>query len=62
MSRFAMALALLGEKAPSLVLVQHPSRLKLENGYGALHRIRHLKQGDNEVSFYQPEVSEVSKD
>jgi 16S rRNA (guanine966-N2)-methyltransferase len=54
---FDAALTLLGAKAPDLVLVQHPPRLKLENGYGALHRIRQLKQGDNEISFYQPKPS-----
>ncbi len=53
---YAAALALLGEKAPPLVVVQHPPRLKLEDGYGALHRVRHLKQGDNEISFYQPDA------
>jgi 16S rRNA (guanine(966)-N(2))-methyltransferase RsmD len=52
---YAATLSVLGEKAPPLVLVQHPPRLKLEDGYGGLHRIRHLKQGDNEVSFYQRE-------
>ena len=55
---FASALALLGEKAPPIVLVQHPPRLKLENGYGALRRIRQLKQGDNEISFYQPQSTD----
>ena len=50
---FAAALTLLGERAPELVLVQHPPRLKLEDGYGALHRIRRLQQGDNEISFYR---------
>lgn len=55
-NEYATALALLGEKALSLVLVQHPPRLKLEDGYGALRRVRHLKQGDNEISFYQPEA------
>ena len=54
-SEFTSALTLLGQKATSLVLVQHPPRLKLEDGYGALHRIRQLKQGDNEISFYQPQ-------
>ena len=54
---FNAALTLLGEKAASLVLVQHPPRLRLEDGYGALHRTRQLKQGDNEISFYQPEPS-----
>ena len=51
---FAAALTLLGEKARGLVLVQHPPRLKLEDAYGALRRIRRLQQGDNEISFYQP--------
>jgi 16S rRNA (guanine(966)-N(2))-methyltransferase RsmD len=52
-NEFTVALTLLGERAPALVLVQHPPRLKLEDGYGALHRIRRLKQGDNEISFYR---------
>jgi len=55
---FTATLTLLGENAPALVLVQHPPRLKLEDGYGALHRIRQLKQGDNEISFYQPETTD----
>ncbi len=55
---FTATLTLLGQKAPALVLVQHPPRLKLEDGYGALHRIRQLKQGDNEISFYQPQPTD----
>jgi 16S rRNA (guanine966-N2)-methyltransferase len=51
---YTAALTLLGEKAPGLVIAQHPPRLKLENGYGGLHRTRHVKQGDNELSFYEP--------
>jgi 16S rRNA (guanine966-N2)-methyltransferase len=51
---YAAVLALLGAKAPGLVIAQHPPRLKLEDGYGGLHRTRQLKQGDNELSFYEP--------
>jgi 16S rRNA (guanine(966)-N(2))-methyltransferase RsmD len=51
---YASALALLGEKPPGLVIVQHSRRLKLEDEYGALRRTRRLKQGDNELSFYEP--------
>ena len=51
---YGNALTLLGAHPPALVLAQHPPRLKLEDGYGALRRIRQLKQGDNEISFYEP--------
>jgi len=51
---YASALALLGEKPQTLVIAQHSPRLKLEDGYGGLHRTRQLKQGDNELSFYEP--------
>jgi 16S rRNA (guanine(966)-N(2))-methyltransferase RsmD len=50
---YAAALLLLGENAPELVIVQHPPRLKLAEVYGSLRRTRHLKQGDNELSFYE---------
>ncbi len=43
----------LGEKSPRLVLVQHDVRLKLQESYGALKRVRVLKQGDNCVAFYE---------
>ena len=51
---YALALDLVGGKPPALVIVQHSPRLKLEDGYGALHRTRRLQQGDNELSFYEP--------
>jgi 16S rRNA (guanine966-N2)-methyltransferase len=51
---YAAALALLGERPPELVIAQHPPRVKLEDAYGALHRTRQLKQGDNELSFFEP--------
>lgn len=49
---YSAALELLGEKPPALVIAQHPPRLKLAGSYGALHRTRLLKQGDNALSFY----------
>jgi 16S rRNA (guanine(966)-N(2))-methyltransferase RsmD len=50
---YAAALTLLGGKAPRMVIAQHPPRVKLEETYGHLRRSRLLKQGDNELSFYE---------
>jgi 16S rRNA (guanine(966)-N(2))-methyltransferase RsmD len=44
---------LLGGMTPSMVIVQHSTRLKLEEKYGSLARYRILKQGDNALSFYR---------
>ncbi len=41
----------------ALVVAQHPPRLKLAEIYGALHRTRLVKQGDNALSFYEPGVT-----
>jgi len=51
-NEYAAALDLLGEKPPPLVIAQHPPRLKLADRYGALHRTRLVKHGDNALSFY----------
>ena len=51
---YPAALELLGGNAPSLVIAQHPIRLKLRDAYGGLRRTRLLKQGDNALSFYAP--------
>ena len=48
------AMAILGEEPPPVVIVQHSARFTLAGEYGALHRTRVLKQGDNSVSFYRP--------
>jgi 16S rRNA (guanine966-N2)-methyltransferase len=48
------ALDLLGVRAPSLVVVQHDVRQQLGESYGALRQVRHLRQGDNVLSFYEP--------
>lgn len=50
---YGQILALLGAKHRGLVIVQHASRLALEEEYGALRRARVVKQGDNSLSFYE---------
>ncbi len=52
---YERSLAILGENAPALVIVQHAARFSLAEKYGRLHRSRLLKQGDNALSFYQVE-------
>ena len=49
---YAVALDLLGENPPPLVVAQHSKFLALADDYGRLHRTRVLKQGDNVLSFY----------
>ncbi|MDP8990950.1 MAG: 16S rRNA (guanine(966)-N(2))-methyltransferase RsmD [Acidobacteriota bacterium] len=51
-NEYTTALELLGANPPALVIAQHPPRVKLAESYGALHRTRLLKQGDNALSFY----------
>ncbi len=51
-NEYTTALELLSAKPATLVIAQHPSRLKLAEQYGALRRTRLLKQGDNALSFY----------
>jgi 16S rRNA (guanine966-N2)-methyltransferase len=54
-NEYATPLGLLGDNPPALVIAQHSSRLNLAESYGAIHRTRLLQQGDNALSFYQPE-------
>jgi 16S rRNA G966 N2-methylase RsmD len=54
---YAEALSVLGEAPPPLVVAQHASRFALGEVYGGLRRARILKQGDNALSFYRPEIS-----
>jgi 16S rRNA (guanine966-N2)-methyltransferase len=42
-------------REPALVVIQHSTRLALKEAYGTLRRTRVLKQGDNVLSFYDPE-------
>jgi 16S rRNA (guanine(966)-N(2))-methyltransferase RsmD len=55
---YAVALELLGENPPPLVVVQHSKYFALGDDYGKLHRTRMLRQGDNVLSFYdQPQMN-----
>ncbi len=48
---------LLHELQAKLVIAQHDVRLKLAESYGDLRRTRTLRQGDNCLSFYEPNVT-----
>jgi 16S rRNA (guanine966-N2)-methyltransferase len=50
---YAKTLAVLTEKPPQLVIVQHDIRRKLDEAYGRLRCTRALRQGDNVLSFYE---------
>jgi 16S rRNA (guanine(966)-N(2))-methyltransferase RsmD len=50
---YAAALGALGLAPPPLVVVQHDRRLALEPAYGGLERVRELRQGDNQLTFYR---------
>jgi 16S rRNA (guanine(966)-N(2))-methyltransferase RsmD len=52
---YDLALDVLGDEIPPLVIVQHASRFELPEQCGGLRRTRVLKQGDNSLSFYRPE-------
>jgi len=49
---YSAVLELLAEAPPPLTVVQHCARFALADRYGALHRARIVKQGDNALSFY----------
>lgn len=52
---YAAVLGLLGSvPPPPLVVAQHSVRQPLEERYGALQRVRTVRQGDNALSFYGP--------
>lgn len=51
---YGIVLEKLAEDPPGLVIAQHSTRLTLKEGYGPLHRTRVLKQGDNALSFFEP--------
>jgi 16S rRNA (guanine966-N2)-methyltransferase len=54
---YTESLNLIGVNPPPLVIVQHDSRKLLSEHYGGLTRFRALKQGDNTLSFYEPEAA-----
>ena len=52
---YGLSLAVLGRDPPPLAIVQHASRHELNERYGRLRRTRILRQGDNALSFFEPE-------
>ena len=52
---YGAMLEALAETPPPLFVVQHESRLALPERHGRLRRVRILRQGDNSLSFYEPE-------
>ncbi len=50
---YRAALEILAKRPPSLIIAQHSSRFAIEERYGALKRVRVLRQGDNSLSFYE---------
>ncbi len=54
-NEYADSLLALARSSCVLGIAQHPSRLSLEERYGRLMRTRVLKQGDNSLSFYEPD-------
>jgi 16S rRNA (guanine(966)-N(2))-methyltransferase RsmD len=51
---YAAVLGLLDDAPPPLVVAQHSVRQPLDERYGALRRVRTVRQGDNALSFYRP--------
>jgi 16S rRNA (guanine(966)-N(2))-methyltransferase RsmD len=50
---YGAALRLLGGLTFPLVVAQHSVRMVLEDRYGALERVRRLRQGDHALSFFE---------
>jgi 16S rRNA (guanine966-N2)-methyltransferase len=49
------SLVALSATSCSLAIAQHPSQLALDGTFGHLRKTRVLKQGDNSLSFFEPE-------
>jgi 16S rRNA (guanine966-N2)-methyltransferase len=54
---YQKSLTTLGETPPSLVIVQHFTKLELQNKYGRLNLTRVVKQGQNALTFYEKSAS-----
>lgn len=51
-AEYEKALTALADEPPGLTIAQHSSRFALQESYGALKRLRVVKQGDNTLSFF----------
>jgi len=56
---YEATLELLGKSPPPLVIAEHSARIELEPVYGALQRVRVLRQGDSCLSFYRRSGQEL---
>lgn len=54
-NEYTASLTALARSGCPFAVAQHSSRLLLENAYGRLKKTRVLKQGDNSLSFYEPD-------
>ena len=52
---YAASLQALARSGCTLAIAQHASRLPLEDSYDRLKKVRVLKQGDNSLSFFEPD-------
>ena len=50
---YESVLSLLGDAPPELLIIQHSIRMALPEEHGKLRRTRLVRQGDNELSFYE---------
>jgi len=57
-AEYEEAMSALSSAPPQLAIAQHDRRTPLKEAYGSFRRIRELRQGDNLLSFYTPEVPE----
>lgn len=53
---YAAAMDILGATPPPLVIAQHDVKFDIGEVHGQLRRYRLLKQGDNALSFFAPDV------
>lgn len=54
-AEYAAAMAVVAARPPALTIVQHSVRYAIPDAYEGLKRTRTLKQGDNALSFFEPE-------
>jgi 16S rRNA (guanine(966)-N(2))-methyltransferase RsmD len=54
LDEYTETLRILSAHPPSLAILQHSKRVKLDDAHGRLYRSRILRQGDNDLSFYEP--------
>jgi 16S rRNA (guanine(966)-N(2))-methyltransferase RsmD len=51
---YSLAMDVLGKEPPRFwAIAQHSKRFQLEERYGELERVRHVRQGENVLSFYR---------